>query len=64
MRRTGLALVLLVPLSLAVGLWAGPVLFSPADLWDGLVHPYADSAAIVRELRVPRVLLAFSWVGG
>jgi iron complex transport system permease protein len=61
MRR--LSLVLLVPLSLVVGLWAGPVTFSPAELWDGLLHPSADAAAIVRELRVPRVLLAFL-VGG
>jgi cobalamin transport system permease protein len=57
------ALLLLVPVSLLIGLWAGPVTFSPQELWDGLLHPYADSAAIVRELRVPRVLLAFL-VGG
>jgi len=57
------ALLLLVPVSLMVGLWAGPVTFSPQQLWEGLLHPYADSAAIVRELRVPRVLLAFL-VGG
>jgi iron complex transport system permease protein len=57
------ALLLLVPVSLMVGLWAGPVTFSPRELWEGLLHPYADSAAIVRELRVPRVLLAFL-VGG
>jgi len=57
------ALLLLVPVSLLVGLWAGPVTFSPQELWEGLLHPYADSAAIVRELRVPRVLLAFL-VGG
>ena len=63
MKRSGLVLVLLVPLSLAVGLWAGPVTLSPLELWDGLVHPYAESAAIVRDLRVPRVLLAFL-VGG
>jgi iron complex transport system permease protein len=57
------ALVLVVPVSLIIGLWAGPVTFTPAELWDGLIHPYADSAAIVRELRLPRVLLAFL-VGG
>jgi iron complex transport system permease protein len=62
-RRSVLVLVLLVPLSLAVGLWAGPVMLSPLELWDGLIHPYAESAAIVRDLRVPRVLLAFL-VGG
>jgi iron complex transport system permease protein len=58
-----LALLLLVPVSLLVGLWAGPVTFSPLELWEGLLHRHADSAAIVRELRVPRVLLAFL-VGG
>jgi len=63
MRRAALGLLLLVPLSLVVGLWAGPVTLSPVDIWDGLVHPYSNSAAIVRDLRLPRVLLAFL-VGG
>lgn len=63
MKRAALVILLLVPLSLAIGLWAGPVTLSPAELWDGLRHPYADSAAIVRDLRLPRVLLAFL-VGG
>ena len=62
MKRVGL-LLLLIPLSLVIGLWAGPVTFTPAELWDGLIHPYADAAPIVRELRVPRVVLAFL-VGG
>jgi iron complex transport system permease protein len=62
-RAAGVLIMLLVPVSLVVGLWAGPVTLSPAELWDGLRHPYADSAAIVRELRLPRVLLAFL-VGG
>jgi len=61
-KRVGL-LLLLIPLSLVIGLWAGPVTFTPAELWDGLIHPYADAAPIVRELRVPRVVLAFL-VGG
>ena len=63
MKHAGLAVTLLVPLSLAVGLWAGPVTLSPPELWDGLLHPYAESSAIVRDLRLPRVLLAFL-VGG
>lgn len=63
MRRAVLGLLLLVPLSLVVGLWAGPVTLSPLAIWDGLVHPYSDSAGIVRDLRLPRVLLAFL-VGG
>jgi len=62
-KRPGLVLALLVPISLLVGLWAGPVTLSPLELWDGLVHPYANSTAIIRELRLPRVLLAFL-VGG
>jgi ABC-type cobalamin transport system permease subunit len=32
-------------------------------VWDGLVNPASPSASIVRELRLPRVLLAFA-VGG
>lgn len=63
MRRAGLGLLLLVPLSLVIGLLAGPVTLSPRDIWAGLVHPYSDSAAIVRDLRLPRILLAFL-VGG
>ena len=63
MKRAALVILFLVPLSLAIGLWAGPVTLSPAELWDGLRHSYADSAAIVRDLRLPRVLLAFL-VGG
>jgi iron complex transport system permease protein len=58
-----LGLLLLVPVSLVIGLWAGPVTFTPLELWDGLVHPHANASDIVRELRVPRVLLAFL-VGG
>jgi iron complex transport system permease protein len=63
MKRAGFGLLLLVPLSLVIGLLAGPVTLSPRDIWAGLVHPYSDSAAIVRDLRLPRILLAFL-VGG
>jgi iron complex transport system permease protein len=62
-KRAGLLLLLLVPLSLAVGIVAGPVVLPPADIWDGLLHGDAEAGAIVRELRAPRVLLAFL-VGG
>ena len=62
MKRVAL-LLLTVPLTVVVGLWAGPVTFTPAELWHGLMQPQADASAIVRELRVPRVLLAFL-VGG
>ena len=63
MKRAGLGLLVLVPLSLVIGLLAGPVTLSPREIWDGLVRPYSDSAAIVRDLRLPRILLAFL-VGG
>lgn len=59
-----------MPLLLAAGavativgvLW-GPVSLSPAAVWQALLHGSAENAAIVRQLRVPRVLLAFG-VGG
>ena len=63
MKHPELAIGLLVPVSFALGLWAGPVTLSPFELWEGLRHPYAESSAIVRDLRLPRVLLAFL-VGG
>jgi iron complex transport system permease protein len=56
-------LVLAVAGSLALGLAAGAVPLAPGDVWNGLTHPDADSSVIVRELRAPRVLLAFL-VGG
>jgi iron complex transport system permease protein len=62
-RRLRYGLAILVPVSLALGLWAGPVTLSLAELWDGLRHAQAQSAPIVRELRLPRVVLAFL-VGG
>ncbi|HEU5170445.1 MAG TPA: iron ABC transporter permease [Gemmatimonadales bacterium] len=62
-RRTALALALLVPASVIAGVLAGPVALSPGAVWRGIVDAGAPSAPIVRELRVPRVLLAFL-VGG
>jgi cobalamin transport system permease protein len=47
----------------AVGIFAGAVSLRPAEVWEGLVNSASPSASIVRELRVPRVLLAFV-VGG
>jgi iron complex transport system permease protein len=52
-----------VLIALAVGLAVGAVSLSPAEVWDGLRHSDAASAVIVRDLRAPRVLLAFV-VGG
>jgi iron complex transport system permease protein len=62
-RRAGLLLVALVPATLVLGVLAGPVSLAPAAVWEGLVHATSPHAPIVRELRVPRVLLAFL-VGG
>jgi iron complex transport system permease protein len=56
-------LLALVTVSLAVGLAAGTVPLAPGDVWRGLWTPDASASIIVRELRLPRVLLAFL-VGG
>jgi iron complex transport system permease protein len=64
MRRP--AVLLLVPLivaSLVVGLAVGTVPLSVADVWRGVWQPDSAASAIVRDLRAPRVLLAFA-VGG
>jgi ABC-type Fe3+-siderophore transport system permease subunit len=60
--RTGL-LLLAVLVTLGLGLAAGTVPLAPAEVWAGLWHGDASSAVIVRDLRAPRVLLAFC-VGG
>ena len=64
-RRSGAGwlLVAAVPASLVIGVLAGPVSLAPGAVWDGLLHAASPHAPIVRELRVPRVLLAFL-VGG
>jgi iron complex transport system permease protein len=49
--------------SLAVGVMLGPVSFAPGELWDALKSADATAAPIVRQLRIPRALLAFL-VGG
>jgi iron complex transport system permease protein len=64
MRRP--AVLLLVPLivaSLVVGLAVGTVPLSVTDVWRGVWQPDSAASAIVRDLRAPRVLLAFA-VGG
>ncbi|MGH7513148.1 MAG: FecCD family ABC transporter permease [Gemmatimonadales bacterium] len=60
--RTGL-LLLAVLVTLGLGLATGTVPLAPAEVWAGLWHGDASSAVIVRDLRAPRVLLAFC-VGG
>ena len=62
-RGTSLAVLALVAGSLLLGLSAGAVPLSLSEVWDGLRRPDASASVIVRQLRVPRVLLAFL-VGG
>jgi iron complex transport system permease protein len=61
--RPWVFLGLLVVASLVLGLAAGSVALSPAQVWAGLRGGGGGAADIVRELRAPRVLLAFL-VGG
>ena len=60
-RILGLAVV--VALCLLIGLGAGAVPLQLSQVWAGLWRPDADASAIVRDLRAPRVVLAFL-VGG
>ncbi len=60
--RGGL-LLLAVLLSLILGLLAGAVPLSLHEVWEALRRPDAEATVIVRQLRAPRVLLAFL-VGG
>jgi iron complex transport system permease protein len=62
--RGGLFLLpVAVGLCLLAGLAAGTVPLSPAEVWHGLWRADSSAAVIVRDLRAPRVLLAF-FVGG
>jgi iron complex transport system permease protein len=63
MRARTAVLLLAVLATLGLGLVAGTVPLAPAEVWAGLWHADAGSAVIVRDLRAPRVLLAFC-VGG
>lgn len=56
-------LALAVAASLMIGLSAGAVPIPPREVWDALWDPDAAASAIVRDLRAPRVILAFL-VGG
>jgi iron complex transport system permease protein len=53
----------LVVTCLLVGLSLGAVPLDLSEVWQALWHPEAGAAAIVRDLRAPRVVLAFL-VGG
>jgi iron complex transport system permease protein len=64
MSRARVVLLLVaVVICLVAGLSAGSVPLSPAEILAGLRSPDAPASVIVRELRAPRVLLAF-FVGG
>ncbi len=64
MSRGRVALLFLAAaVCLVVGLSVGTVPLSPGEVWAGLRSGDAPAAVIVRELRAPRVLLAFL-VGG
>jgi len=56
-------LLLIALVALACGLATGASVLPVADVWTALLDPSAPGAAIVRQLRAPRVLLAFG-VGG
>lgn len=62
-RRTGWVLVGVVPAVLLLGVAVGSVPLSPGEIGAALTSSEAPHAAIVRNLRLPRVLLAFL-VGG
>jgi iron complex transport system permease protein len=55
--------VVLVIACLLVGLSAGAVPLPLSAVWDGLLKGGSDASSIVRDLRAPRVMLAF-FVGG
>jgi iron complex transport system permease protein len=59
----GAGLVALVIACLLVGLSAGAVPLPLKAVWDGLWNGGSDASSIVRDLRAPRVMLAFL-VGG
>lgn len=59
-----LFLLLVALLSLAIGVSVGPVTIPPGALWEALHSSSADAAPIVRQLRIPRALLAFLVGGG
>lgn len=56
-------LLAIVVVSVAAGLLLGATVVPPGVVWEALWDPAAPGAAIVRDLRLPRVLLAFM-VGG
>lgn len=65
MRTAPVLLLAIAAIAAAVaGVAVGSVPLGPAEVWDGLIHSGSPTSAIVRELRLPRVLLAFLVGGG
>ena len=62
-RSAVVTMLVLLPLALLTGLAVGAVPLSAGEVWAALRSAEAPQAAIVRDLRLPRVLLAFA-VGG
>lgn len=50
--------------ALIVGVVTGPVTLPAGEIWDAVKSATAPAAPIVRDLRLPRVLLAFAVGGG
>jgi iron complex transport system permease protein len=61
--RVAVAIIALLA-TFTIGIAVGSVPLGPDEVWAGLLHGDAPASAIVRELRVPRVLLAFLVGGG
>jgi iron complex transport system permease protein len=64
MRARTVLLALAVPLTVLLAVGLGSVPLAPGAVWRGLIDAGAPSAVIVRDLRLPRVLLAFQVGGG
>jgi iron complex transport system permease protein len=62
MRRL-MTLAVLVVVALLAGLGLGAVRITPGEVWSGLVRTDGSAAMIVRNIRLPRVLLGFL-IGG
>jgi iron complex transport system permease protein len=63
MSRPTLALAVAAPVALVLAIGIGAVPIAPGSVLRALFHAASPSATIIRELRLPRVLLAFV-VGG
>ena len=61
--RALLLVSIVVVVSLLLGLTTGAISLSPVEVWHGLVNDNGSTGTIVRDLRAPRVALAFL-VGG